>query len=37
MNRAKQVDILRVALLSHYGGIYMDLGTILTTDFNWIF
>ena len=37
MTAIKQSDFIRVALLSHYGGLHMDLTIVLTTDLEWLF
>ena len=37
MAPVKQSDLIRIALVGHYGGVYMDISVILTTDLSWLF
>lgn len=33
---AKKSDMIRMALINHYGGVYFDMTTILTRNIDWI-
>lgn len=33
----KKIDLLILAILSHYGGVYINFSLILTRDFDWLF
>lgn len=35
-SETKKSDLLRIALINHFGGLYMDFTTILTQNMDWI-
>lgn len=37
MAPVKQSDFIRIALVGHYGGLYIDMSVVFTTDPDWLF
>lgn len=37
MDETKKGDLVAMAVLGHYGGVFMDLNLVLTRDIEWLF